>query len=102
MSPVFPFTLALYAAACALYLAQLAGEPDRSGSARLFRVARLTLAAAFVSHAVDIGFLCVRGSHPFANAREVLSFVAWLTVGAYLITTLRVALPLAGALIVPV
>jgi ABC-type uncharacterized transport system permease subunit len=102
MPPVFPFTLALYAAACALFLSLLvAGEPGPA-AARLSRVARLVLAAAFLSHAIDIGLLCVRGVHPFVSAREVASFVGWLSVGAYLAVTLRYPLPLAGALIVPV
>lgn len=97
MPPLFPITLALYSAACALYLAQLAGGQ----ATRLAGMARLLLVAAFFSHAVDIGFLCLRHTHPFTNTREALSFLSWLSVGGYLATTVRVRLPLAGALIVP-
>ena len=100
MPPVFPLTLALYAASCALYLAHAA--TGGAGSERLAKVARAILAGAFLAHAADIGFLCVKGAHPFVNAREALSFVAWLTVGAYLISTLRYNLPLVGALLVPI
>src|SRR5579883_355290 len=98
----WPVTLALYAASCALYLSLLVVGAGAPGAARLSRVARGLLAAAFVSHAVDIGALCLRGVHPFVSAREVLSFLGWLSVGAYLGLTFRYALPLAGALIVPV
>ena len=103
MTPVFPVTLALYAASCAFYLALLAAIGPASGSTdRLDRAARVTLAAAFLSHAVDIAILCVQGIHPFVNVREVLSFLGWLTVGSYLALSLRMALPLLGAVIVPV
>jgi ABC-type uncharacterized transport system permease subunit len=104
-TPTFPLTLALYAAACALYLGGLAGgaaQPQTKHTARLGRAARMVLLAAFLAHAVDIGLLCVRGTHPFVNVREVLSFLGWLSVGAYLVLTVRYALPLAGALVVPV
>ncbi len=102
MTPVFPVTLALYAASCAFYLALLAAiGPASASTERLDRAARITLAAAFLSHAVDIAILCVKGVHPFINVREVLSFVGWLTVGSYLALSLRMALPLLGAVIVP-
>ena len=97
MTPLFPITLALYAVSCALYLAHLAGTSDT-----IARAARAALLAAFVAHAVDIGWLCVHGFHPFVNAREALSFAAWLTIGAYLALTLRYTVPTLGALIVPV
>jgi ABC-type uncharacterized transport system permease subunit len=100
MPPLFPLTLSLYAVACALYLAHSA--TGGAGSERLASVARVALSAAFFSHAADIGFLCVRGAHPFSSAREALSFVAWLSIGAYLATTLRYRLPLVGALLVPI
>ncbi len=97
MSPVFPLTLALYAVSCALYMAHAATSADR-----LARSARLVLAGAFLSHAADIGALCLHGIHPFVDGREALSFIAWLTVGAYLGVTLRHPLPLVGALLVPI
>jgi ABC-type uncharacterized transport system permease subunit len=101
VSPAFPVALALYAVACALYLAHSSTEPDERG-ARLARTARLALALAFLAHAVDIGFASARGQHPLINTREALSFLSWLTVGAYLATTFRYRLPLVGALLVPV
>ena len=36
------------------------------------------------------------------NAREALSFAAWLIVGAYLLASLRTRVPVVGALVVPV
>ena len=105
MSFTFPVTLSLYAVAWALYLAHAAtstaAEPSPSGG-RLARAARLVLTAAFLLHAFDIGAHCVRAIHPFVNAREALSFVGWLTIGAYLGVSLRQPLPLVGALLVPV
>src|SRR5256885_12863464 len=102
--PLFPVTLALYAAACALYLAQVTAMASGAASTqrgapgyRLARAARWLLYTAFVSHAVDIGFVCKSGMHPLVNAREALSFVGWITVGAYLGATWRNKLPLAGA-----
>ena len=97
MSPLFPLTLALYAVACALYLSHFA-SPGES----MAKMARAALIAAFAAHAVDIGVLCVHGLHPFVNARESFAFAAWLTVGAYLLLSLRFRVPILGALIVPV
>jgi ABC-type uncharacterized transport system permease subunit len=99
MPPLFPATLAVYAVACTLYLAHLVGGPAAGG---LARAARLTLAVAFASHAVDIGWLCTHGLHPGVNAREALSFASWLTCGVYLAVSLRAPLPVVGALVVPV
>ncbi len=102
MPPAFPFTLALYAFSCALYLGDIfTGGADGAG-ARLTRAARWALGAAFLSHAADIGWLCVKGHHPFVDGREALSFIAWVTVGAYLVLSFRFAVPLVGALLVPV
>ncbi len=99
MSPAFPVTLALYAGACALYLAHVSSGPS---SGRLAQIARLMLTLAFCAHAIDIGFSCVRHVEPLVNTREALSFLAWLIVGAFLVSTLRYRLPLVGALLVPV
>jgi ABC-type uncharacterized transport system permease subunit len=95
--PLFPATLALYAVACALYLAHL-----MAGSAGLARAGRAALAAAFASQAIDIGWLCTHGMHPAVNAREALSFAAWLICGAYLLASVRYRIPVVGALVVPV
>lgn len=97
MPPLFPATLALYAVACALYLAHL-----MTGTAGLARAGRGVLAAAFASQAIDIGWLCTHGSHPVVNAREALSFAAWLMCGAYLVASTKNRVPVVGALVVPV
>jgi ABC-type uncharacterized transport system permease subunit len=97
MAPLFPVTLALYAVSCALYLAHIMTD-----ATQLARVARLALAAAFVSQAVDIGWLCAHGMHPLLNASEALSFASWLICGAYLLVSLRSYVPVVGALVVPV
>jgi ABC-type uncharacterized transport system permease subunit len=97
MPPLFPATLALYAVSCALYLAHL-----MAGSEGLARAGRGALAAAFASQALDIGWLCTHGLHPAVNAKEALSFAAWLICGAYLLVSMRVRVPVVGALVVPV
>lgn len=97
MPPLFPATLAFYAVACTLYLAHLV----TGGSESLARGARIALAVAFASHSIDIGWLCVHGLHPGVNAREALSFGSWLICGAYLAASLRMRVPVVGALVVP-
>jgi ABC-type uncharacterized transport system permease subunit len=94
--PLFPATLAFYSVACVLYLAH-----QVSASQPLERAARVALAAAFASHAVDIGWLCTHGLHPGVNVREALSFAAWLMCGVFLIASLRFKVPIVGALVVP-
>lgn len=96
MPPLFPATLAIYAVSGVLYLAHLvaANQP-------LARAARVALALAFLSHAVDIGWLCTHGLHPAVNAREALSFASWLICGMYLVASLRFNVPVVGALVVP-
>lgn len=97
--PLFAVTMALYAVSCALYLTHLVAG---AGSAGIARAARIALGIAFLSQAVDIGWLCVRGQHPAVNAREALSFAAWLICGAYLLVSFRFRVPVIGALVVPV
>lgn len=117
MPPLFPATLSLYVVACTLYLVQIVlGGAQGGGGARLpvispptpakapglVRAARLVLALAFASHAVDIGWLCTVGLHPVVNAREALSFASWLMCGLYLAVSLRTAgLAVVGAIVVP-
>lgn len=97
MPPLFPVTFALYAVACALYLAHvMAGAPG------LARAARTALAVAFCAQALDIAWMCTHGLHPAVNAREALSFAAWLMCGVYLLVSLRHRVPVVGALVVPV
>jgi len=107
MPPLFPATLALYAVASTLFLAHLvtnrAGAVPAPGKPLdpLARGARWALLLAFLSHAADIGWLGVHGLHPGSNAREALSFAAWLTCGIYLLLSLRRPVPVVGALVVP-
>jgi ABC-type uncharacterized transport system permease subunit len=108
MPPTFAVTLALYAVACTFFFAHLitgeplavAGVPSPRGGV-MARAARIALAVAFASQAVDIGWLCVHGLHPGASAREALFFASWLICGAYLATSFRFSLPVVGALVVP-
>jgi ABC-type uncharacterized transport system permease subunit len=62
----------------------------------------VALTAAFFSQAADIGWLCMHGAHPVANAREALSFFGWLVCGAYLVASLRFSVPVVGTLVVPI
>jgi ABC-type uncharacterized transport system permease subunit len=102
LPPLFPVTLALYAVACTLYLAHIVTARSSSGGSEpLARGARIALLVAFLSHAVDIGWLGVHGLHPGSNVREALSFAGWLMCGIYLVASLRYRIPVVGALVVP-
>jgi ABC-type uncharacterized transport system permease subunit len=96
--PLFPVTLSVYAVACALYLVHVATGGQQKGIAQ---AARLALAVAFASHTVDIAWLCIKGKHPVASAREAVSFVSWLTAGVFFLTALRLERSILGALVVP-
>lgn len=98
--PLFPLTLGLYAVACTLYYVHLAVSLARES--RFARPAEIALVLAFVSHSLDIGWLCLHGLHPAANVHEALSFVAWLTTGIYLGICRIQPLPTVGLLVVPV
>src|SRR5437867_1467779 len=99
MPPLFPATLACYAVACVLYLVHVVSS--RGALESLARGARVALTVAFLSHAIDIGWLCTHGQHPIVNAREALSFASWLICGAYLLASLKYSVPVVGALVVP-
>jgi ABC-type uncharacterized transport system permease subunit len=103
MPPLFPATLALYAVAATLYLAHVvvSSRGAQAATNGLSTGARIALAAAFLSHAVDIAWLCTHGFHPAVNAREALSFASWLICGAYLVSSFRFQVPVVGALVVP-
>lgn len=100
MPPLFPVTLVLHSVACTLYLVHVLWRAE-TPSARLGLVAWITLGLGFVSQAADIAWLCTRGLHPVANAREAVFFAAWLMCGAYLAATWRRRLPVVGALVAP-
>jgi ABC-type uncharacterized transport system permease subunit len=103
MPPLFPATLALYAVAATLFLAHVVVSSRAGGSAvpGLASGARIALGVAFLSHGVDIAWLCIHGQHPAVNAREALSFASWLMCGAYLTASFRFQVPVVGALVVP-
>ena len=112
MPPLFPATVALYGIACALFFAHLygpgagAGHGAQAGQRQdaptgVSTLARIALALAFASHAVDIGWLCTKGMHPVVNAKEALSFFSWLLCGAYLLLSSRYRLAAIGVVLVP-
>ncbi|MCS6912664.1 MAG: cytochrome c biogenesis protein CcsA [Myxococcales bacterium] len=98
MPPLFPLTLSLYAAACALYCVAV----SQALPPLLYRAARGCLLLALVSQAADIGWLCLHGQPPPTDAREAVFFISWLMVGVYLLATLRTPLPVVAALLLPV
>lgn len=107
MPPFFPLTLSLYAVTCTLAFLPLLGAvpalPSGEASKTPFaRGARLILLLAFVSHTVDIGWLCYHGRNPVVDAREATFFACWLLAGLYLVALLRGAGQALGALLVPV
>jgi ABC-type uncharacterized transport system permease subunit len=99
MPPLFPLTLALLAVAGTLYLALLTSPPG-SGRA-MAHAAKIALGLAFLSQAGDIAWLCAHGQHPVVNAREAIYFLSFLMVGAYLVMSLRIDVPVVGSLLVP-
>jgi ABC-type uncharacterized transport system permease subunit len=99
MPPLFPFTLALYAVSGTLYLAFLLSV-GADGQV-MSRAARIALAAAFASQAIDIGWLCAHGMHPVVNAREAVFFISFLLSGIFLATSFRFEMPVLGAMVVP-
>ena len=105
MPPLFPATIALYSVACVLSFAHLygpaAGQRKDAGGG-VSKAARFALALAFLSHAIDIGWLCTKGMHPVVNAKEAISFAAWLLCGAYLVVSSRSRVPALGVVLVPV
>jgi ABC-type uncharacterized transport system permease subunit len=103
--PLFPATVALYGIACVLSFSHLFGPSPgerKDTGASLSRAARIALLLAFISHAIDIGWLCTKGMHPLVNAKEAVSFAAWMMCGAYLFLSARYRSPALGVVIVPV
>jgi ABC-type uncharacterized transport system permease subunit len=98
--PLFPATVALYGVACVLFFVHLYGAAPPKESNTL-RLARYALMLAFCSHAVDIGWLCTKGLHPVINAKEALSFFAWILCGVYLFVSSRLRVRAIGVVLVP-
>ncbi len=103
--PLFPATVALYGVACALFFAHLyapGGGERKDAGLGVMRAARVALGLAFVSHAIDIGWLCTKGLHPVVNAKEAVSFASWLVCGVYLAVATRDRVAPLGVVLVPV
>src|SRR5690349_2835444 len=98
MPPLFPLTLALYAAACTLYFVAVA-QPQLSYPVRL---ATPLLGLGLLCQGIDISWLCIHGQHPASSAREALFFAAWLMLLVLPLRTFRQPLPLLGAMLLPV
>lgn len=98
MPPLFPLTLALYAAACTLYFVAVA-QSQLSWPSRL---ATPLLGLGLLCQAIDISWLCVHGQHPGSSAREALFFAAFLMLAGLPLRTYRQPLPLLGAMLLPV
>jgi len=98
MPPLFPLTLALYAAACTLYFVAVA-QPKLTWPPRL---ATPMLGLGLLCQAIDIAWLCVYGQHPGSSAREALFFATWLMLAVVPLRTYHQPLPLLGALLLPV
>ncbi len=104
MPPLFPATAALYGVACVLFFAHLYGPQAgqrKDTNVGVSRAARFALTLAFASHAIDIGWLCTKGMHPVVNAKEAISFAAWLLCGGYLAYAARYNVPALGLVLAP-
>jgi ABC-type uncharacterized transport system permease subunit len=94
---LFWATVALYSVAGALHLALLVGLPVGA-----LPWARRSIAAGFVVHFAELGARGVAGLHPVSSVREVLGFLAWIIVGAFLVADRRRAhLDAVGAFVAP-
>jgi ABC-type uncharacterized transport system permease subunit len=87
---------ALYVAAAALYLVYVWGQHEK-----LAAVARAVLIGAVALHAADIAAHCIHGAHPASNAREAVSFAAFIVAATYLLLSWRYRLTAVGGLVAP-
>ncbi len=94
--PLFWAAASLYGLASVLYFVFLASDSDRGA-----RAARLALVAGFLVHMAEIGARGVAGVHPVSSARELVGFVSWLMVGAFLLAGIRRRLDAVGAFVAP-
>ena len=93
---LFWIAAGLYALAGLAYMGFLVGAP------RFMRhLARLSLLAAFLTHLAEIGARGVAGLHPVSSLSEAIGFLAFLTVGAFLIAQLKRPLDAIGAFVSP-
>jgi ABC-type uncharacterized transport system permease subunit len=101
--PLFPATVALYGVSCVLFFVHLYATPQGNAAnpGNVARLARAALTLAFASHAVDIGWLCTKGLHPVVDAKEALSFFAWLLCGVFLFVSSRYRANAIGVFLVP-
>lgn len=96
ISPAFYATMALYLIAAVLHVGVFV-----EARAAVVKAARWILLAAFLAHAVEIGWRGVEKVHPATSVREALGFLAWLMVGGYLVASLRQRLHMLGAFVAP-
>ena len=88
----------LYAAAAASYVLFFA----RPRQVRAARAGLWLIAAAFVVHAVSIGFACNEfGGAEFFNLRGGFGMLGWIASGAFLLLQRFYPLPAAGAFVLP-
>lgn len=96
LSPAFYVTMLLYLVSAVLHVGVFV-----ESRLLVVRAARWSMLAAFLAHAVDIGWRGVEQVHPATSVREALGFLAWLMVGGYLIASLRQKLLMLGAFVAP-
>ena len=97
MVVLFWAATALYSIAAALHLGFLVGLPDK-----VLPWARRTIVLGFVVHFLELGARGIAGLHPVSSVREVLGFLAWVIVGAFLLAErVRKRLDAVGAFVAP-
>lgn len=95
-SIAFWIALVLYALTALLHVGAFVDSPRW-----VTRAAWWSLLAAFVVHAVEIGWRGVEGVHPGTSIREALGFLAWVIVGGYLLWRRKLQLSVVGAFVAP-
>jgi ABC-type uncharacterized transport system permease subunit len=94
--PLFWAAVGLYGLAAVLYFVYLGSAGDREAPA-----ARWALLAGFLVHMTEIGMRGVDGVHPVSSVRELVGFISWLMVGAFLLAGIRRRLDAVGAFVAP-
>lgn len=96
ISPAFYVAIGLYLLSAVLHVGVFV-DPRSV----VVRAARWSIVAAFLAHAVEIGWRGVEQVHPATSVREALGFLAWLMVGGYLVASIRQKLSVLGAFVAP-
>ncbi len=89
-------TAVFYGLISLLYLIRVFRQDER-----LRRITCGTVVVVLIVHAVTIGSFCLRGFHPLVGVAGTLNLIAFLLVAAFFFVSLKWALPVAGAVIVP-